>query len=155
MHAPFAVVHALFALFAVAPTQTARQTALAHSFNQGRSSSEQVWQTSQRIYASHSNHTHMHNATEAEVHRLAQRAGRMSTSSLPPASPSVATVAAAAVWKREHDAQRRCQGKCHGPFIRRFVRSMAKGLATFRFPQSPMCRALLERLPGRSIRRRT
>jgi hypothetical protein len=81
MHTPFAVVHALFALFAVAPTGTA----LAHNFNPGRSSTEPAWHTSQRIYPSHSNHTHMLNATEAEVHRLAQRAGLMSTSSLPPA----------------------------------------------------------------------
>jgi hypothetical protein len=42
MHAPFAVVHALFALFAVAPTETA----LAHGFNPGRSSTEPVWHTS-------------------------------------------------------------------------------------------------------------
>ena len=85
MHAPFAVVHALFALFAVAPTETA----LAHGFNLGRSSTEPMWQTSQRIYPSHSNHTHTLNTTESEVHRLclAQRAGLMSTSSLPPASP--------------------------------------------------------------------
>lgn len=79
------VVHALFALFAVAPTETA----LAHGFNLGRSSTEPMWQTSQRIYPSHSNHTHTLNTTEAEVHRLclAQRAGLKSTSSLPPCSP--------------------------------------------------------------------
>lgn len=39
MHAPFAVVHALFALFAVAPTETA----LAHGFKPGRSSTELLW----------------------------------------------------------------------------------------------------------------